>query len=234
MQEIQFLFEDPNEQIKAKLIIEPLAPVSIVSTMPGSYYKSQTSPTKHNLCGILENILGWHFSLADRRKILKKILQIHKKKYRVKSLNRENSAVGYMPLIYHLFEIQPPYYKPAISCQYNDLWKQCLKADDKRHLGGTPNIDYSLIKEKVQLPKGENGKVTDQTLNEFFKKNQSKFPQYYTSPTLREFIVVEGFFRYCLMVNAHLFDALKRALAESNSAYLGTNEGWVDIKLEKL
>ena len=92
--DISLLFKNPIKDKEVILTIEPLAPLSMVNTIPGSYYKTQKAPTKFNISGVFENVLGWHLS--------------------------------------------------------------------------------------------------DNTLSKFFKENQLKFPQYYTSPTSREFIIVDG------------------------------------------
>ena len=57
---------------------------------------------------------------------------------------------------------------------------------------------------------------------------------YYTSPTSREFIVLEGNYQIKLSMSFYLFEALKKALADNNLGYLGTNEGWVNLSLRKI
>jgi CRISPR-associated protein Cas5 len=230
--DISLLFKNPIMDKEVILTIEPLAPLSMVNTIPGSYYKTQKAPTKFNISGVFENVLGWHLSYNDRKRIVKKIKSIYKKQYKIGDFKPNISDVGYIPLLEHLFEIELPIY-PVVE-YYDDLWKQELKADDKRHLGGTPNIDYNLIKEKQILPKDSKGKVADKILSKFFKDNQSKFPQYYTSPTPREFIIVDGEYKYKLKMNNELYIKLKETINHSNISYLGTNEGWVNIKIEEL
>lgn len=70
---IDFLLNKPEISKHLKLIIQPLAPLSMVSEIPGSYYKTLDTPDKFKISGLLENILGWHFSKNDRGKIIKHI-----------------------------------------------------------------------------------------------------------------------------------------------------------------
>jgi CRISPR-associated protein Cas5 len=70
--DLSILFEQIEFNKMLKLEIEPLAPLSMVSVIPGSYFRSLQSPTRYMLCGMFENLLGWHFSKNDRKKIRKK------------------------------------------------------------------------------------------------------------------------------------------------------------------
>jgi len=231
--DLSILFERPEKDKQALLTIEPLAPLSIVSTLPGSYYKSLDIPTKANLCGLFENVLGWHIGSKDRSKIFKKVKQVYKKSFKINEFNVETSAVGYTSLLGHLFEVELPFC-PVIITRYDDLWTQQLKHDDARHLKGTANLSYHLIKEKRKLLTDDKGKISDKTYTDFLKENNSNFPMYYTSPTTREFIVLEGNYQIKLSMSSYLFEALEQSLKESNLAYLGTNEGWVDVLINEI
>ena len=215
------------------MTIEPLAPLSIVSTLPGSYYKSLDKPTKANLCGMFENVLGWHIGKKDRDAILKKMKQHYKKSHKITDFEKETSAVGYTSLLGHLFEIEC-FFVPAIVTRYDDYWTQHLKHDDARHLKGTANLSYHLISKKRQLLTDDKGKVSDATFGKFLKDNSSDFPMYYSSPTPREFIVVQGNYQIKLSINSYLLEGLQQSLTENNLAYLGTSEGWVDLSIKEI
>lgn len=228
--DLSILSEEPTRERQAILTIEPLAPLSIVSTLPGSYYKSLDKPTKANLCGMFENVLGWHIGNTDREEMK----QVYKESYEITDFESETSAVGYTSLLGHLFEIELPLFTPAIVTRYDDYWTQHLKDGDARHLKGTPNLSYHLIKDKAQLPTDGKGKVSDQTFGNFLKENHSDFPMYYSSPTPREFIVVQGNYQIKLSINSHLLECLRQSLTENNLAYLGTSEGWVDLSIKEI
>lgn len=230
--DISFLFEKPEKDIQAILMIEPLAPLSIVSTLPGSYYKSLDKPTKANLCGMFENVMNWHIGPKNRSKIFKKMKQVYKKNFKITDFEIETSAVGYTSLIGHLFDIELSLV-PTIGTRYDDYWTQHLKDTDARHLKGTSNLSYHLIKEKRKIP-SENGKVSDSDYTIFLKEYYSNFPMYYTSPTPREFIVLDGNYQIKLSISAHLFKDLEKSLDENNIAYLGTNEGWVNLSIKEM
>jgi CRISPR-associated protein Cas5 len=232
--DLSILFHKPVKDKQVILTIEPLAPLSIVSTLPGSYYKSLDKPTKANLCGMFENVMGWHIGSKDRSKILKKMKQVYKKSYRITDFEVEISAVGYTSLIGHLFKVESPPFQPAIITRYDDLWTQHLKHDDARHLKGTANLSYHLIKEKRELPIDDKGKVSDKEYGNFLKENYSNFPMYYSKPTRREFIVVKGSYYIKLSISSHLLEGLKQSLENHNLAYLGTNEGWVDLSIKEM
>ena len=69
--DLSVLSELPKLTEKVTLGIQPLAPLSMVSEMPGSYYKSMRFPNQKMICGLFENILGWHIDLPLRISIFK-------------------------------------------------------------------------------------------------------------------------------------------------------------------
>ena len=229
------IFEKPDKTVNVILTILPLAPLSMVSTMPGTFYKTLYHPSKYHLCGLFENILGWHFSHNDRKKIQKN-MQIHYKKIlRDQSIDLGRSEVGYLPLSYHLFDILPLNVKPAMIV-YKDLAKHMRKRSDGfSHPKGTINISYELIPLKEQLLKNDNGTVKDEEIAGFYAQYRDKYPLYYTSTINRSFIVItSGNFKYNLKMTPLFYEMLNKAVDYTNMAYLGTNEGWVDIKIEKI
>lgn len=232
--DLSILSKKPDKDKQVILTIEPLAPLSIVSTLPGSYYKSLDKPTKANLCGMFENVMGWHIGKKDRSKIFNEMKKVYKKSYKITDFEVETSAVGYTSLLGHLFEVQKPYLQPAISVRYEDIWKQQLYRDGYAHPNGTPNLSYQLIPLKRQLDKKENGTVTNNEITKFHKKHKGGFPMYYTSPRKREYIVLEGNYMFKLSMNSQLFEILSTKIAENNIAYLGSNEGWINLKIEAL
>lgn len=231
--DLSILFQKPEKDKQVMLTIEPLAPLSIVSTLPGSYYKSLDKPTKANLCGMFENVMGWHIGQKDRSKIFKKMKQVYKKSFKITDFDVETSAVGYTSLLGHLFEIELPLI-PTIVARYDDYWTQQLKHDDARHLKGTANLSYKLIKKKRNLKTDDKGKISDKTYTDFLKENNSNFPMYYTSPTPREFIVFDGNYQIKLSMSSYLLQSLEKSLEENNIAYLGTNEGWVNLLIKAI
>ena len=57
---------------------------------------------------------------------------------------------------------------------------------------------------------------------------------YYTSPTLREYVVHEGEIQIKLNIQQSLLGELKKALQNNSTAYLGNSEGWVEINIEEI
>lgn len=235
--DLSIFFQEPENKVKALLTIEPLAPLSMVSTMPGSFYKTLSEPSKYHLCGAFENALGWHFNENIRREIRKKVDSLYKKQKK-QPLVWENSEVGYQPLIKHLFDIEPnPFILKTPKIYYKDLWKQQRKrADGYSHPNGTINLSYELIAQKLSLDRDpKKGTVTNDAITKFYTENRNKYPMYYSSAGTREFVVLkEGFYCYSLLIVENLFVALHKAFSENNIAYLGTNEGWVNFKINRL
>lgn len=231
--DISFLFENPTLNCKSNLFIEPLAPLSLVTSMPGAYYRSQREPSEFMIYGMLENLLGWHFTDVERNPIIKNLKSHYKKQYKLE-LDFAKTSVGYKPLLQHHFKIEPLLLKPYCE-SYEDYWTQHLRDEDERHAKGTRNYDYNLEK-SVNNIYTSSKEERDGKWRRLFDKNKSgKFPAYYQSPTKREFIKVKGKYGYIVLINRNLLDILMESLKDlHNPLYLGTNEGWINLNIEKL
>jgi len=224
--DISILFEEPKLEQDVILVIKPLAPLSMVNNLPGSYYKTERLPTKPMLCGLFENLLGWHFSEEDRIKIFKEMQKHHKKQYN-KNLEKEESESGYQLLLGYYFEVTPQVLIPVLK-HYEDLWTQHLIGADERHSRGAVHYDWRIEYERERV-KNESKSHTD-----FFQANQDKFPLYYRDVPKREFIIAQGDYRLKLNMNSNLLAKLKEQVKENDIGYLGTSEGWVTISFQEV
>lgn len=247
--DISLLFEKPTFDKEAILWITPLAPLSMVVSMPGAYYRSQSEPSIYMLYGLFENMLGWHFSDEIRTEIKKSIKKKQSKKKEKFEFLEFQSEVGYFPILQnHIKIITPALFQPSKE-RFEDYWTQHMKADDERHLGGARNYSWELeqiINEAKTLDKQaktEKDKDLKKELTEKVKEIKTKvmrefkdkMPKYYSSPKKREFVKLDGDYGYKLSLNEKLLEKLIYAENDNNSpTYLGTNEGWVNIKIQKL
>lgn len=184
--DIKILENTPDLSAKAKLIIEPLAPLSMVSDLPGSFYKSLKSPSKKMLCGLFENLLNWHIDIADRKEVRKDLIKERQKRVKNKEEKKaiktkiESYQQGstYIPLLMEYFEIELVTLPPMIF--YNDLWSRSYRRGDTvKHLGGTRFMDAThlkkwnhfknLIEKKLELLKNQ---LKDANAGEIKKLNK--------------------------------------------------------------
>jgi CRISPR-associated protein Cas5 len=117
---------------------------------------------------------------------------------------------------------------------YDDYWSRCFRRNDVgggllTHVNGCRNIDFSIISE-FQSFRNKDKKEKETWINNHF----GQFPFYYTTPTQREFCVLNGVFRIKLSIDKHLLDLLSKRVLDYNIGYLGSSDGWVDINIEKL
>lgn len=235
--DLSLLKHIPLLTTEATLEIRPLAPLSMVSEMPGSYYKSLRYPDKKMVCGLFENLLGWHIDLAVRKVILQEYKKIRKKQ----KFETENCAFGstYLPLLMDYFTIEGI---PEVNFKslffYKDLWSKGYRRSDAwlTHVKGCRNIGFDIVAEKNLLlnnveKKTSNKSATNDNLQKWFDANSGSIPCFYTSPTHREFIAIDGVYTVSLKLDARLFNMLSQNINKNNLGYLGTSEGWVDIKL---
>lgn len=242
--DLSILAKIPEPNFKVILEIEPLAPLSMVSELPGSYYKTLKSPDKKMLCGLFENILGWHIDLADRKAIIKELIVLRKKQAKknpqLKFVDRTKGST-YSPLLMDYFDIDNV--QPVISkvVFYDDLWNKAYRREDVSgsqapHPKGTFNIDFSIIPEKRNLERDEKNinKVDDTALGQFFLKHKTEYPMFYSIPTKREYVSIEGKYRLLLSIDTRLFECLEKKSLNNNVCYLGTSEGWIDMKFKEI
>lgn len=253
-----FFFDPPIRSVQGTLIVQALAPLSMVSAQPGSYFQSAPVPSDAMLIGMIENALGWHLGPADR-KAVRKDLRKHAKKAHGKTewagspwLTEDptGSDSGFVSLLGHhlafdgLREIPP-------TMSYDDLWaRQAHRADDfwggsRRYDARVEPIVGMLRSGEVQLAKSKasathadaesiaEGVQPGDTLFQTALKPQ--FPYYYVSPTPRGYVVPLGEYRFGASTTPALSEMISAALEEPKAPlYLGSNDGWVDARWEVL
>lgn len=233
--DISILREKPELSKKIILEIEPLAPLSMVSDMPGSFYKTLNVPNKKMICGLIENVLGWHIDWRDRKVIQQDVKELRETQN--VAYSNETKGSTYIPLLMEYFDVvDEPQIDFSLVCFFDDLWSRCYRrSDEVVHPKGTDNIDYRYIPQKWELKRDEKNqeKVDDKALKEFFKEKNDFFPMYYTKPTVREYIHLHGRYIIPMLMDEKLFTMLYDILDTNNIGYLGNNEGWVNLKLSK-
>lgn len=235
--DLSILEKIPEPSLKVILEVEPLAPLSMVSELPGSYYKTLKSPDKKMLCGLFENILGWHIDLADRKEIVKDLIALRKKQAKknpqVQFIDRTKGST-YTPLLMEYFEMGLLYI-PSVEF-YDDLWSKAYRrADADVHPRGTFNLDYRIIPLKRQQPRDKDKpqRIDNSALFSFFKENMDSYPLYYSTPTSREYVFVNGKYRIQITIDSVLYRMLSYRLACENIGYLGNSEGWINLEFEQ-
>lgn len=236
--DLSILKKLPELQKQAVLTIRPLAPLSMVSELPGSFYKTMKYPSKKMLCGLFENMLGWHFDNKLRLEIFKDMVKARKKQKI--DLKKEQFIHGstYLPLLIDYFDISRNISLKEFKSIFNfsDLWnKGYRRSDSNKHMNGCRNIDISLVAERYNLFtnwKVLPSKESESKKDEWFKNNIGKIPCFYTSPTPREYICLDAVMEIPLMLDVNFAELLLAEAKISNICYLGNSEGWVNIKIK--
>ena len=232
---LPLLLAPPDFTAQATLEIAALAPLSLVARMPGKYYQSQSRPTNAMLYGLLENALGWHLEEPERRQLFDKLKKHHKRKDVQTSWTGGNFASLLQWHVRFGLVVVPP------LLHYDDLWTQHLKG--KTFPDGSRNYDAQAIplmnaKRGKRITYSDAGtanknpaKLTDFADGDDVHLNVLRpyFPQYYSSPTLRGYVVPDGPYQVVVETSAAMAGALAAAVADPAAPlYLGSNEGWVE------
>lgn len=238
--DLSILKKLPELKTQAVLSIRPLAPLSMVSELPGSFYKTMKYPSKKMLCGLFENMLGWHFDNKLRLEIFKDMVKVRKKQKI--DLKKEQLIHGstYLPLLMDYFDILGNISLIEFKSMFNysDLWNRGYRrSDSNKHLNGCRNIDVSLVAERYNLFtnwKDLPSKESESKKDEWFKNNIGRIPCFYTSPTPREYICLDAVMEIPLMLDVNFAELLLAEAKISNICYLGNSEGWVNIKIKEV
>lgn len=228
---LEILKRMPNLDTKVLLSIRPLAPLSMVSDMPGAFYKTLIAPNKKMLCGLFENLLDWQFSLSNRVEIWKDYKKIRKSHN--SEVKKYPNGSSFLPLLMDYFDMDGEFKIKEFKskCIYKDLWdKGYRRADGSRHINGCRNIDINIMAEYYDNFAALDGKSKDN----WFKDHIGSFPYFYASPTSREFISLDGTYQFHLLMDRQLYVMLNDIQVRRNIGYLGTTEGWVDVNLRLL
>lgn len=229
---LSFLRNTPNLNTNLMVEILPLAPLSMTSGVAGSYYKSDFEPGKKMLCGLLENYLGMQFSAQDRKSILSDVKNLRQKK-NIAAITESFKGSNYQPLIWDYFEIKSVE-NPQME-SYDDYWSRAFRRVDAiNHAKGTFQASHEAVIAKRGLPRDEDGKLIVKDYEDYFKANYDLWPMYYSTPTQREFIYPNNeqdlkSYKLQLEVDSELAKLILET--EGEPCYLGTSEGWVDLKI---
>lgn len=64
--DLTFLQDAPDEKpARGELTVEPLAPLSMTTSVPGKHYQAALAPPERQLYGLIENAMGLHFGWKD-------------------------------------------------------------------------------------------------------------------------------------------------------------------------
>lgn len=239
--DLNFLLDPPDFATRAILTIEAVAPLSMVASMPGKYYRSQPEPTDAMLYGLLENALGWHVADSERKVLIRKLEQ----RLGAKAVA---TGVGYASLLQ--FHVRFAVRALPTLLHYDDLWTQHLKGGS--FIDGSRNYDKRVIplmnayrdRERTGVVISDRGAASKEPekLSNFRNGDQVHmnvvrryFPQYYASPTPREYVVPQGPYKYIVETSTKLAQALATAFENPAAPlYLGSNDGWADATWEVL
>lgn len=256
--DLSFYLDPPERTARGALVVRALAPLSLVSAQPGSYYQSATAPSDVMLLGMVENALGWHLGPSDRKAALKSLQKQAKKAHGKTEWAGSpwltgpplGSDSGFVSLLGHHLAFDGLREVPPVL-GYDDLWaRQAHRSDD--FWGGSRRYDArldplvtQLRKKAVTMAKNKDA-ATHADLESveggvgpggtvFQTALKPRFPYYYVSPTPRGYVVPQGEYRFGASATPAVAALVERALADPAAPlYLGSNDGWVEARWEAL
>jgi len=257
--DLSFFLEPPERNTAATLIIEALAPLSMSTAQPGTYYRSQRAPTNAMLYGLLENAMGIHLPAGERKRTLKTLRTAAKKKLGrghelrktpwIKGRSDRESGSGFVSVLQHHLTFDTAVLPKVTS--FDDLWARHTHGTGTSFPGGSRHHDVrltSLVNRSssgsVSFGDGASYDIRDPEELEgdipsdakvHVKAIRPQFPQYYSSPTPREYVIPQSPYRYRILTTETLAQELHAALDDpAGPLYLGNSDGWVEAHLDIL
>ena len=257
--DLSFFLEPPELSLTATLTVDALAPLSMSTAQPGTYYRSQRAPTDAMLYGLLENAMGIHLPTEERKRTLKKLRKVAKKNLGrghelkeapwIKGRSDAESGSGFISVLQHHLKFDTAIL-PEIE-SFDDLWGRHTHGNGTSFPGGSRHHDARLT---TLVDRSSSGDISfgDRTgydirdpeelrgavpsgANVHVKAIRPQFPQYYTSPTPREYIIPQGPYRYRIRIAEVLAHQVQAALEDpAGPLYLGNSDGWVEAHLDIL
>ncbi|MEO0743508.1 MAG: hypothetical protein AAF089_18150 [Bacteroidota bacterium] len=258
--DLSFYLSPPERTVRADLVVEALAPLSLVSAQPGSYYQSAPAPSEVMLLGMIENALGWHLGYDDRKAALaslqKQAKRAHSKSewagspWLTAKPKELLSDSGYLPLLPHHLAFDGLREIPPVL-GYDDLWaRQQRDPEGRVFFNGSRRYDATIESAITRSKQGHlsfGDRSQHETLDPrevvaapdgaliHYKSVRSRFPQYSVSPTPRGYVVPLGVYRFGVSTTPAVSDLIAAALDDPAAPlYLGSNDGWVDAQWEVL
>lgn len=203
--DLTFLLEDPSDAAKTgALTIEPLAPLSMNTSVPGKHFQTETTPPERQLYGMIENAFGLHFGWS-------------------------NGAFGYKLKQALADEAEADV---TISGRQNREYQPLLAPYYELELAQTP--DTETYDDTQWLHKWrDTAQVRASASNQDWRGSQDKPGNYGygKTPVQREYVVTDGPWVFDVKTTEAAGSALREALEDPEGPlYLGTSDGWVDAR----
>ena len=161
--DLSFYLEPPELTASGVLTITPLAPLSMVSAQPGTYFRSELTPPPQMIYGLLENALGIHLPVngtkdptatgPTRADVLKQLAKgakaAHGKndKYRgsawLSGKPAHSAKSKYFSLLQYHLHLEAVEV-PDDLMTYDDLWSMHLRDRGMNYVGGSRRYDHRL------------------------------------------------------------------------------------------
>ena len=202
--DLSFLRDDPSEKsATARLIIEPLAPLSMNTTVPGKHYQTALDPPIRQIYGILENALGLHFGWGDDYGIRQDIADDAAADVTVAYRDKRD----FQPLIAHYVDLEriaSPERDTYDDLQWSHKWR-----DSAQTRAGAMHHYWRATGDEPQRY------------------------GYGKSLVQREYVVTDGCWTYQMQITPTTLAAVQEALGDPQGPlYLGNNDGWVHATVD--
>jgi CRISPR-associated protein Cas5 len=161
--DLSYYLEPPVLTVSGTIEVLPLAPLSMVSAQPGTYFRTELVPPVQMVYGLIENALGWHLPVNKSKEgiqtgpirsdvlkgLAKRAKKLHGKKQQYKGSDwlsgkpAETSKSKYFSLLQYHLQIDRAEV-PTDLMTYDDLWSMHLRDRGMNFIGGSRIYDHRL------------------------------------------------------------------------------------------
>lgn len=201
--DLSFLLEDPTEASKTgELTVEPLAPLSMNTSVPGKHFQTEETPPKRQLYGMIENAFGLHFGWGKGSfgyNLKQALAEEAEAEVKISGMRSRD----YQPLLapYYVLDLkEAPTTETYDDTQWLHKWR-----DTAQVRASATHHDWRATRDSAE--------------NYGYGK----------TPVQREYVVTDGPWIYAVQTTKTAGKALREVLkCPSGPLYLGTSDGWID------
>ncbi len=205
--DLSFLLEDPSDAAyPGTLTVEPLAPLSMNTSVPGKHFQTEIVPPERQLFGMIENALGLHFGWSKGAF-----------GYKLKQALAEEAGANVK-----ISGMKPRDYQPLVAPYYD------LELEEAPE---TETYDDTQWLHKWR----DTAQVRASASNQDWRATRDRPDNYGygKTPVQREYVVTDGPWIFAVETTKAAGTALQEALRDPEGPlYLGTSDGWVEAAFE--
>lgn len=236
---------NPNSELTKnfEIRIHPLGPLSMISGQPMDFIKSDVIPTTKMLYGMIENLIGFHFNIEQRKIIIQQLKRFYGNDVFNLLFVQTNNDKKFFPLIQHILRFslknnpQDIIDSAEFFNDYSSIMNERLVngLELKTHFNGSRIYDKENLanyKSNKEFLSSNPGKKLSKSESDRIQKIKNKLTRFYTKPINRQYVILKEDIILTCCCTDELYNLIKESNNINKSLFLGHSESLVEIEVQ--